>query len=72
MNTEGAEHLARAVGTKLLDMAADHPGAVDVVWQLVEKIFSSENPGETARRALVATTSAEASEEILKRTLGRG
>jgi hypothetical protein len=63
--------LAEQAGKKLLELAATHPEAVEALGHAVENVMASQNPVETARRAALATASAEASEEALKRILGR-
>jgi hypothetical protein len=69
---EAVLEVAKQVGEKLLEMAAEHPEAVAQLAQAVANVASSKDPLETAKRAAMATASAEASEEALKRILGRG
>lgn len=64
--------VAEKAAERLIAEAAKHPGAVEAIGHLIENVFSSANPAETARRGALATASAEASEEALKRLLGRG
>jgi len=64
--------VAKAAGDKLLELAATHPEAVEALGHAVSNVMASSNPVETARRAALATASAESSEEALKRILGRG
>lgn len=56
---------------KLFQLAADHPAAISHIEHAVENIAASRDPVDTARRAAMATVSAEASEEVLKRILGQ-
>jgi hypothetical protein len=59
------------IGKALIDLAAKHPQAVAEIGKAVQNIAASKDPLEVAKRATAATVSAQASEEILKRALGR-
>jgi len=63
--------VAREAGEKLLKLAEENPEAAAKVAEAVANIVSSKDPLETAKRAAMATASAEASEEALKQILGR-
>lgn len=63
--------LAKVAGEELLRLACENPEAAAALVHTVHNVVKSPNPAETARRAALATASAEASEEALKRILGR-
>jgi hypothetical protein len=62
--------VAKQIGAKLLAMAAENPEVVAQLAQTVANVASAKDPLEMAKRAAMATASAEASEAALKKILG--
>jgi hypothetical protein len=63
--------IATDAAAELLELAAKNPEAVAKLGEAVFNVAHAKDPLEAAKRAAAATASEEASEEALKRILGR-
>ncbi len=63
--------IAQKIAKRALGLAAQYPSAIEALGHAVENIITSKDPVEAARRAALVTASENASEEALKRILGR-
>lgn len=66
-----AVDMAGKAAGKILELAMAHPEAAAKLGEAVMNVASAKDPLEMAKRAALATASEEASEEALKRILGR-
>jgi hypothetical protein len=62
---------ATKAGKLLLDLAVKHPEAAAELGKAIADVASAPNPVERAKRVAMAAASGAATDEALRRTMGR-